>query len=368
MNRNGGHSAPPALAVSHGKHQRGALSPNTFNNYDFSSASNPRKRRRGDNIDGQLQDIPEFLANVRNDYEEVSPTYSPSNASDQMYHDSGLLSTSQFGWSTTSSSPINTPNTALTTISSQDMSRNGSVISHLSFANDSVPVERLAMMRMHSDFSQYSQSASLSESPIGAHALNTPFVHDVARSYSASHVIPSHPRPHKSHRSSVTFTSSDAFASSSQSLAPSMNRSDSSQSNSSNLSSQSLSRSARRQQEVSQHAQRSILPKESDTYKPVKMARVKSEDGSYKDKAMIPKDQQQYKRPQHPKLFCPCCNDHPEGFRGDHELQRHVNRAHASRRKVWVCVDASTDGKWLANCKACRTQKRYGAYYNAAAQ
>jgi hypothetical protein len=74
-----------------------------------------------------------------------------------------------------------------------------------------------------------------------------------------------------------------------------------------------------------------------------------------------------YQRPQHPKLLCPDCNDIPEGFRGEHELQRHKNRAHSDRRKVWICVDSSNSG-FLANCKACRTQKRYGAYYNAAAQ
>jgi hypothetical protein len=38
-------------------------------------------------------------------------------------------------------------------------------------------------------------------------------------------------------------------------------------------------------------------------------------------------------------------------------------------RKVWVCIDAVKDGKpFLHNCKACRTHKKYGAYYNAAAQ
>lgn len=87
-----------------------------------------------------------------------------------------------------------------------------------------------------------------------------------------------------------------------------------------------------------------------------------------KGKTLCAPNLQQYERPKQPKQFCPSCNDHVDGFRGDHELHRHLNRAHAQRRKVWICIDASIDGKWLANCKACRTQKRYGAYYNAAAQ
>jgi len=144
-----------------------------------------------------------------------------------------------------------------------------------------------------------------------------------------------------------------------------MTRSGSDQSNTSNHS-----RVSRRQLEVSQQAQRSIKPKDSeDSERKVKMVRIKSDDGScYKDKAMIDKAQSPgYRRPQHPKLKCRQCDDHPEGFRGDHELQRHVNRAHSTIRKVWVCVDKTPEGKFLANCKACRTHKRYGAYYNAAA-
>merc|ERR1711881_369149 len=88
------------------------------------------------------------------------------------------------------------------------------------------------------------------------------------------------------------------------------------------------------------------------------MIRVTSETGE--EKVLIPKNQDRQKRPAAPRLLCPHCSDHPDGFRGEHELQRHVSRAHNKIRKVWVCVDSSPDGTFLANCKACRTKKRGG--------
>lgn len=74
-----------------------------------------------------------------------------------------------------------------------------------------------------------------------------------------------------------------------------------------------------------------------------------------------------YVRPQHPKFKCPQCNERPDGFRGEHELDRHISRAHAKTRKGYICIDASEDKRFLSNCKYCRNKKVYGAYYNAAA-
>lgn len=95
------------------------------------------------------------------------------------------------------------------------------------------------------------------------------------------------------------------------------------------------------------------------------MVRISSSDGTSKEVAAIPKASIQ--RPPRPKTYCTMCEDHPEGFHGEHELRRHIERVHAMVRKVWICVDISPDKSFLANCKACRNRKRYGANYNAAA-
>lgn len=81
-----------------------------------------------------------------------------------------------------------------------------------------------------------------------------------------------------------------------------------------------------------------------------------------------------YQRPPLRRVYCTKCNEHPEGFRGEHELRRHNDAKHAALVKRWVCTEPHNLGPSspqpvipLSKCKACVTQKRYGAYYNAAA-
>ncbi|KAI8940284.1 hypothetical protein NX059_003985 [Plenodomus lindquistii] len=161
-------------------------------------------------------------------------------------------------------------------------------------------------------------------------------------------------------------------------LAEDMRRSTSTSSSESSMSDASIpssiySRHSRREREINaQAASRRIAPKAVElidetesTSSNAQMARIRSEDGSSKTVGLLTKTP--YVRPSHPKIMCSFCNERPHGFRGTHELERHVARTHAPSRKGFICIDASTDGKFLANCKHCRNKKVYGAYYNAAA-
>ena len=102
------------------------------------------------------------------------------------------------------------------------------------------------------------------------------------------------------------------------------------------------------------------------------MRRLESKDGP-QDK--IPISKPTYQRPKHDRVYCKQCDDHPDGFRGEHEFRRHQDRQHPKPVKKWVCVqpqqglpDIVKPFIPLSKCKACTKQKRkYRAYYNAAA-
>ncbi|KAI8625077.1 hypothetical protein F5Y19DRAFT_276440 [Xylariaceae sp. FL1651] len=139
------------------------------------------------------------------------------------------------------------------------------------------------------------------------------------------------------------------------------------------IKSTSSSLSARAKESLKQQNQRALnaplKPKpsvdENETEPP---ADVKK-DG----KAIISKAK--YVRPRQPKVFCNECDEHKEGFRGEHELRRHKDAKHQPLVRKFICVHPNEQGlpvnvqivNQLSKCKACKTKKRYGAYYNAAA-
>ncbi|EWC44911.1 hypothetical protein DRE_00970 [Drechslerella stenobrocha 248] len=74
------------------------------------------------------------------------------------------------------------------------------------------------------------------------------------------------------------------------------------------------------------------------------------------------------KRKRQKKQWCPFCNDHKEGFRGPHELSRHMNIQHQTKKTVYIVCDDSIDKNMsmFKDCKHCSRRKIYGQDYNAA--
>lgn len=134
----------------------------------------------------------------------------------------------------------------------------------------------------------------------------------------------------------------------------------------------STSRISRRSQEQLAQATRPIAPKDAaDT--PMSQQSPLSLSGSQdklrqqtapEPKILIPK--LEYNRQTKKKLKCERCNKNPDGYRGSHELHRHMALDHDLVRTAWVCVDISSDG-FLSGCAACESTKPYGQDYNAAA-
>ena len=141
---------------------------------------------------------------------------------------------------------------------------------------------------------------------------------------------------------------------------------------SSESNSSSTSRISRRSQEQIAQAARPIAPKDvaegsirkhssSSLSGGQDMRRQRS---APEPKILIPK--LHFSRQTKKKLKCNKCNKNPDGYRGSHELQRHMALDHNSSRTAWVCVDISNDG-FLSGCAACESEKPYGQDYNAAA-
>ncbi len=294
----------------------------------------------------------------------VSITPSPALGPGEVHAQDFSYLATNFNWQVPPSPAISSAGlTTASTATSAPMSRSNT--------NDMV-CEPFNMMRVDSNISEFDMSQMSDSTVVDGHKIGH-----------LAQLFPNSPNLHFSSESSVSQSQSSfpediSYVSLSSSLGMERSPSVESESSSSSSSSQSQSRMSRRVQEQNALSKaRRLAPKmqrndssSSGEMPAPKFVDVTADDGTVRTKAEIPRTT----RPQTQRktTFCTMCDDHSQGFHGDHELRRHIERHHASSRKVWICKDNSTNGDAqpaipLVNCKACRNRKTYGANYNAAA-
>lgn len=335
----------------------------------FTVPDSPRPAKARKTAKGFLPiQIPEYSSNVveydpgeyvRRSQATLSPAFSPSTRSRSNSNQQRSLASPLSQSPATSSDGFTIP----TTISSADMQRQDSL-------GGSSLYRGVDMMRLDSRRSDVFASSDnkADNSPLG-HPLsfqNTPIsevpVIDFSLSVSHAGGMVDDTLPLSNQSVSRDFDLSLGFQEDG-----SMERTSSSESCGSQQS-----RISRRSEEQALLSARPLAPKDnaeamlrqpsSSSSLGTDMALQLSADGS---KVAIQKTK--YTRPPHDRAYCTMCDIKPGGFRGPHELRRHVDNKHGVTRKMWRCKDTSPDQMFLAKCKACREGKTYGAYYNAGA-
>lgn len=152
-----------------------------------------------------------------------------------------------------------------------------------------------------------------------------------------------------------------------------MIRSDSTQSGKSTNSQSDRAKDAL-QRQIAQAGAQPLAPKPKKSPSKADLApNPTAETGADAETAMPKKGS--YKRKKTPKVFCQKCNDYPEGFRGEHELNRHDQAKHQVYVKKWFAVNPRDRGREtdykvsapLEKCAHCAKGKHYGKSYNVTA-